>query len=252
MNDVIQFEFEGDPIRSVVIGGEPYIVGIDLCQRLGYSDPASAMKQHCRGAVKRHPLQTPGGMQEIRVLPENDVMRLIIRSKLPAAERFERWVFDDVLPSIRKTGSYGVNRDPMAVLNDPAAMRVLLLGYTEKVLALESRVTKLAPKALALDRIATASGSLNVTDAAKALQIQPHKLIAWLQANLWAYRRSGGKKALIGYQDKVQQLLVEHKVSTYSRADGEDHISEQLRITPKGLAKLAEAFSAKLPGLEAT
>lgn len=73
---------------------------------LGYARPNDALQQHCKGAVKRRPLSTPGGTQELRVISEPDMLRLIVNSTLPAAERFERWVFEDVLPSIRKTGSY--------------------------------------------------------------------------------------------------------------------------------------------------
>lgn len=64
------------------------------------------MGDHCKGVTKRYPLQTPGGMQEVRVLSEPDVMRLVVNCTLPAAESFERLVFEDILPTIRKTGSY--------------------------------------------------------------------------------------------------------------------------------------------------
>ena len=83
------------------------------------SDSAKAMQDHCKGITKRYPLETPGGLQDFRVLTEADVLRLIVRSKLPVAEKFERWVFEEVLPAIRKTGSYnGPAIDPMKVVND--------------------------------------------------------------------------------------------------------------------------------------
>lgn len=75
---------------------------------LGYKDATNAMKQHCKGVVKHHPLQTKGGMQELRIINEPDMLRLIVGSQLPAAARFEAWVFEDVLPTIRKTGSYSL------------------------------------------------------------------------------------------------------------------------------------------------
>ncbi len=84
-----------------------------------------------------------------------------MQSKLQAAEKLEEWVVGEVLPSIRKKGSYGV--DPMVALNDPAIMRSLLMGYSEKVLKLEDQLEIIKPKAQALDRIATANGSLCVT-----------------------------------------------------------------------------------------
>lgn len=131
MSQLIPFQFDGAGIRVVEIDGEPWFVGKDVCEALGYADATNAMKQHCReGVVKRHPLQTLGGMQEMRVLNEANVLRLIINSRLPAAERFEAWVFEEVLPTIRRTGSYG-GPGTLAALPSPTQDRVsaiLLLG----------------------------------------------------------------------------------------------------------------------------
>ncbi len=109
MNQLTPFQFEQFPIRVVTDeNGEALFVGKDVCEALGYANPNDAMKQRCKGVAKRYPLMTPGGMQEVRVLTESDVMRLIVTSSLPSAEPFERWVFEEVLPSIRKTGTYSV------------------------------------------------------------------------------------------------------------------------------------------------
>lgn len=82
--------------------------GANNVRTLGYTNPNKAMKQHCRGVVKYHPIQTSGGLQELWVLNEPDVLRLIINSKLPAAQAFEALVFEEILPSIRKTGSCSI------------------------------------------------------------------------------------------------------------------------------------------------
>ncbi|CAH1747466.1 Phage antirepressor protein [Thauera humireducens] len=103
---VTAFSFERMPVRTVTADGEVWFVGSDICDALGYVNPSDAIKQHCKGVAKRYPLSTAGGMQQMRVLSEPDVMRLIVSSTLPAAERFESWIFEDVLPSIRKTGGY--------------------------------------------------------------------------------------------------------------------------------------------------
>jgi len=129
--------------------------------------------------------------------------------------------------------------DPMQVLNDPSAMRGLLLTYTEKVLALQAIVDVAQPKAEALDRISTFSeGSMCITNAAKNLQIQPKKLFAWLQEHQWIYRRAGGS-GWIGYQSRIQVGYLEHKTTTVERTDGSAKQVEQVLITAKGLAKLA-------------
>lgn len=106
MNKIAPYNFEGASIRALEIDGEPHFVGKDVSEALGYVNSSDAIATHCKGIAKRYPLQTAGGKQELRVLSEPDVLRLIVNSTLPAAERFERWVFEEVLPSIRKTGSY--------------------------------------------------------------------------------------------------------------------------------------------------
>ena len=133
--------------------------------------------------------------------------------------------------------------DPMVALNDPATMRGLLLTYTEKVLVLEEQVEGMKPKVEALERIAIADGSLNLTEAAKALQQPPRKFNQHLCSQRWIYKRAGGKQWL-GYQDKVQQGLVEHKVTTVPLADSGERLCEQVRITSKGLTRLAQQLGA--------
>jgi len=107
MQNLIPFQFENQSIRVVTDDcGEPLFVGKDICDALGYQRHSDAMQAHCKGSAIYRPLQTVGGVQEVRVLSEPDVLRLIISCNLPAADKFERWVFEDVLPTIRKTGSY--------------------------------------------------------------------------------------------------------------------------------------------------
>lgn len=133
MTDLSVFAFDSQAVRVVMVDGEPWFVGKDVAEVLGYTDTVNAIKQHCKGVVKRHPLSTPGGTQELRVISEPDMLRLIVGSKLPAAERFERWVFEEVLPSIRKTGAYvdpkapgamGVQAQPMPYLSHVADFHV--------------------------------------------------------------------------------------------------------------------------------
>ena len=134
-------------------------------------------------------------------------------------------------------------RDPMEFLNDPASMRLLLGNYAEKVIALEGQIQEVKPKVEAFERISDAQGSLCLRDAAKSLQIQPVKFNQLLQELKWIYRRQGNKNFL-GYQDKVQSGFITHKITTITDlGTGEDKICEQVRITPKGLAKLAQLLT---------
>ncbi|WP_413208412.1 Bro-N domain-containing protein [Rhodospirillum sp. A1_3_36] len=108
MNAVISFEFDTLPVRGLNIGGEPWFVAKDLASALGYANPQEAVRDHCKCSrpVGVSDSLTPLDPQTI-IIPERDMYRLIMRSKLPAAERFEEWVVGEVLPTIRKTGGYG-------------------------------------------------------------------------------------------------------------------------------------------------
>lgn len=96
-------------IRVIEEDGKFLFVASDAAKMLGYVRPADAISSHCKGSVKRR-LLTNGGMQEMKVIPEGDLYRLVAHSELPSAEKFESWIFDDVLPTIRKTGSYSTRK----------------------------------------------------------------------------------------------------------------------------------------------
>ncbi|TXN26851.1 phage regulatory protein/antirepressor Ant [Methylobacterium sp. WL19] len=132
--------------------------------------------------------------------------------------------------------------DPMAMLNDPAALRNLLLANTEKVLALQGKVAEQAPVVNAYARIAEADGTFCVRDTAKNLQIRPTDLTKYLVANRWIYKRPGTKE-WIAYQDRIMTGLLTHKVATIPHDDGHDRIRTQVRITPKGIGRIAQELA---------
>jgi prophage antirepressor-like protein len=105
-NQIIPFNFENHDVRVVLINGVEWWVGQDVAVSLRYKNPRDAMYRYCKGVVKHDTLQTGGGKQQVRIINEGDVFRLITHSKLPEAQRFEKWLFEEVLPQIRKTGSY--------------------------------------------------------------------------------------------------------------------------------------------------
>ncbi|OOR87006.1 ORF6C domain-containing protein [Moraxella bovis] len=107
MNAIQSFHFENQSVRIILDeNNQPLFVAKDVAVTLGYLRPNDAIKQHCKGAVKHRTLSTKGGNQEMRVIYEPDVYRLIFGSKLESAVKFQNWVFDEVLPTIRKTGQY--------------------------------------------------------------------------------------------------------------------------------------------------
>ncbi|PHN54794.1 Rha family transcriptional regulator [Pseudomonas syringae] len=114
--NITPFQFNSTRVRIVTDEkGVPMFVGRDACEILGYANPNDAMARHCRGVVKRYPIiDSLGRKQEARVLSEPDVLRLIVSSQLPAAQEFERWVFEEALPTIRMTGKYEMPIQPAA------------------------------------------------------------------------------------------------------------------------------------------
>ena len=120
MNDLQIFRSaEFGSVRTVEQDGKVLFCGRDIAEALGYTNPNKALADHCKGVPIRYPIQdSMGRTQQARFIPEGDVYRLITHSRLPAAERFEQWVFDEVLPSIRRTGAYGVPPERLAQLNE--------------------------------------------------------------------------------------------------------------------------------------
>jgi len=109
---VLPLQFETNQIRIIQEEDELLFVAIDIASALGYKRPNDAIQQHCKGAVKHRPLQTHGGIQNLRVIYEPDLYRLIVGSQLASAQKFEAWIFEEVLPAIRKTGSYTIKDGP--------------------------------------------------------------------------------------------------------------------------------------------
>lgn len=129
--------------------------------------------------------------------------------------------------------------DP-ANLSRMQLIELAMQAETERI-ALEGKVVEMTPKVAALNRIATADGSLCLMDAAKQLQMRPKDLITFMSAHQWIYKRAGGS-AWIGYQDRIQSGLLEHKSNIVIDGAGCERIRDQVRVTAKGLARLAETI----------
>ena len=124
-------------IRTIEIDGKPYFVGTDVAKALGYSNPRKAILDHCKGVTKRD-TPTSSGVQSMSYINEGDLYRLIMKSKLPSAEKFESWVMDEVLPTIRKTGSY---RKPLTTVEQIQVIATGFLDHEERLNRLENTMT---------------------------------------------------------------------------------------------------------------
>ena len=163
-------------LRTVNVGDKVMFIASDVAKALGYSRPADAITAHCKGSVK-HRLPTNGGMQELKIIPEGDVYRLITHSKLPAAEKFESWVFDEVLPSIRKHGAYMTEDTIKKVIAEPDFIIQLATELkkeqeqnkqlTETCSQQQQVIGELKPKADYVDRILKSNSLVTITQIAK-------------------------------------------------------------------------------------
>lgn len=124
-------------IRTIEIDGKPYFVGTDVAKALGYSNPRKAILDHCKGVTKRD-TPTSSGVQSMSYINEGDLYRLIMKSKLPSAEKFESWVMDEVLPIIRKTGSY---QKPLTTVEQIQVIATGFLDHEERLNRLENTMT---------------------------------------------------------------------------------------------------------------
>ena len=162
-----QLVFKDTPIRAAYDEkGTPVFCAKDVATVLGYADTVNAIKQHCKGAAIHRPLETAGGTQQARFITEGDLYRLIANSKLPDAEKFERWVFDEVLPSIRKHGGYLTPEKIEEVLLNPDT----IISLANQLKDEQAKVKELTPKAGAWKTFCESSGDMSVADTAKAFK----------------------------------------------------------------------------------
>lgn len=251
-------------IRSVEINGKPYFVANDIARALGYKRPADAVTMHCKGSVKYRYL-TPGGEQEVKVIPEGDLYRLIIKSKLPEAEKFESWIMDDVLPTLRKTGQYSLNdsKPDSYMIEDPIAraqrwieeqqekkeLEAKTIELTETNQKLEKERDELIPKAEFGGMIGISNDCITMEEMAKVLHshgikdIGRNRLFAWLRAEKVLQRNN------LPYQRYLESGFF--KVHEYTYADrktGEPRIGTQTTVTPKGQMAIVHSWVTWLKG----
>lgn len=235
-------------VRTTKINGQPYFMANDVAKALGYSIPKDAVTRHCKGAVKQRYL-TEGGEQEVKVIPESDIYRLIIKSKLPSAERFERWVMEEVLPSIRKNGGYIAGQETLS--DDELLAKALMVAQSkiaEKDKLLEEKqahIEQMKPKAIFADAVSASRTSILVGDLAKLIcqngvQIGQKRLFEWLREN--GYLIKSGASRNMPMQRYVEQGLFEVKESNVQNPDGSIRITKTTKVTGKGQVYFINKF----------
>ena len=159
-------------VRTTMIDDKPYFCANDIAKALGYTNPRKAVSDHCKGVTKRDTL-TKGGVQAVSFIPEGDIYRLIVRSKLPSAEKFESWVMDEVLPSIRKHGAYMTNEVIERTLTDPDYLIQLATALKEERqarLLAEQKIEEQKPLVDFANQVSDTTSLIDMNQMAKLLK----------------------------------------------------------------------------------
>ena len=237
MNELKVFESsEFGKVRTMVIDEKPYFAGSDVARILGYAIPSKAVTDHCKGFLKQKGVSlttnqygaTTEQITEMYFIPESDVYRLVMRSKLPNAERFQDWVVEEVLPSIRKHGAYMTPAIAEQVLNNPDFMIELL----QNLKAERAKVAEMKPKALFYDTVADAKNAIFMREAAKVIGISglgQNKLFQFLK----------DKKLLMDnnqpYQEYVNRGYFRTIEQNYMKPNGSVTVHIKTLVTQRGL-----------------
>lgn len=233
-------------IRTVVTdAGKVLLCGSDVAKALGYARARDAIKAHCKGAVNHRTL-TNGGMQDMAFIPEGDVYRLITHSKLPAAEKFESWVFDEVIPSIHKNGGYIQGQENMS---DVELMAKALLAAQRVIESRDKQIADMQPKALFADSVAASSSTILIGELAKILKqngadMGEKRLFAWLRDNGYLIKRTGTDYNM-PTQRSMEQGLFRIKETVVTHSDGHTSVNKTTKVTGKGQQYFINLFVKK-------
>ena len=239
-------------IRTVEQNGQIFFVANDVAKILGYKNPSDATNKHCRNAIMAWGSDSLGRRQEFKMIPESDLYRLIISSKLPSAEKFEKWVFEEVLPTIRKHGAYATAETIESIIANPDnGIKLLqaLKAEQDKNKALEVENTELKPKALFADAVAGSNTSILIRELAKIIKgkgvnIGEHKLFGWLREHGYLIRKYG-----CDYNTPTQKSMelgvMELKKTAVNKPDGTVITRTTPLITDKGQVYFVNKFCGK-------
>jgi|GEM_PF-2634991 len=237
------FQYEGAELRTASLDGEPAVVLSDLAKLLGYrsaSDAGRILRDHHRGYAE---VRTPGGAQTMVVVTEQGMNRLLMRSNASNAEQVQDWLSDDVMPSIRRTGSY-VTETPEQLMSRALVTAQAIIERKDEQIAV------LAPRAEAWDELADAGTDFAVADAASILKragvdTGPQRLFDTLGEIGWTYR--GERRRWRPYAKALDSgYLTERAMPPYrDHATGElVPAAPQVRITSRGLERLRVRLGA--------
>lgn len=245
MNNLRVFENKDlGTIRSLEMNCEPYFVGSDIANILGYKNTRDALNKHVdsedKGVAK---CDTPGGIQELTVINESGLYSLIMSSKLPVAKKFKRWVTSEVLPSIRKNGGYIVGQE---TLSDDELVQKAFLVATKKLEERERQLEQQKPKVLFAESVETSKSSVLINELAKILKqngynIGQNRLFEKLRNEGYLIKQQGENWNL-PTQKAMELGLFEVKKTVINKPNGTPITRPTTKVTGKGQVYFVNKF----------
>ena len=245
MNELQNFNFNNLPVRTMLIDDEPWFVGKDVADILGYSNSRKALSDHVddedKGVTK---IDTLGGNQNITIINESGLYSLILKSKKPQAKQFKRWVTHEVLPTIRKHGAYMTDEKAQDIISGNG-LADLLLQAGNQIKQLELEKSQMKPKALFADSVSASESTILIRDLAKILKqngidIGEKRLFTWLRDNGYLVKKIGSD-----YNSPTQRSMnlgiLEFTESTYVH-NGKTIVTKTPKVTGKGQIYFVNKF----------
>lgn len=227
--------------KVFIIDAREYFPAHECAQILGYSNPRDAISRHCRkdGVVFHDIIDSMNRTQKLKCISEGNLYRLISKSKLPAAEKFERWIFDEVLPTIRKTGRYHVQqRKDSYMIDDPIARAQRWIEEQKEKHALQQQLQLIEPKAEIYDIAMSAGNAQPMSVIAKTLGIGRNKLFEFLRQQ--CILRQNNEP----YQQYLNRGYFAIRQVPITRSNGFVENKPQTLVTAKGLDYIANILKA--------
>lgn len=248
MNEIQNFNFEGNKVRTVLINDEPYFVGKDIADVLGYSNTRDALYKHVdeedKDSVAIHDGKK-GNPNQV-VINESGMYSLVLSSKLPSARKFKRWVTSEVLPTIKRYGAYLTDKRAYDITHNKDALADLLVQAGNQLKEKDLVIEEMKPKALFADSVAASHSTILIGELAKVLRgngvdIGANRLFQWLRQHGYLINRKGTDWNM-PTQRAMDLGLFKIKESSISHADGSISVSKTTKVTGKGQQYFVNKF----------
>lgn len=247
MNELQIFQNpEFGTVRTVEMNGEPWLVGKDVAEALGYKNPQEAIRNHVDDDDKGvSEILTPGGKQQAPVINESGLYSLVLSSKLPTAKKFRRWVTGEVLPSIRKTGGYIAGQES---LSDADLMARALLVAKKQIDDRNRQIAEMAPKAVFADAVSASKSNILIGELAKLLrqngiEMGQNRLFEWMRKNGYLINRDSTDRNM-PTQRAMEMGLFVVKETAITHSDGHTTVTKTPKVTGKGQVYFINKFKA--------